>query len=146
MALFGQSGPKVVHTDDDTESLLDEAGMSFLLLTADDLNKALIESGVADISARRTICENTLFSLAYRFDAGWLVEGRNKLFTKLCFAERGPVGPDSNLGALHTLHVATGAVSMHESVMGVVAQYFEDYEEGRNIDPPLRHGSYDIEN
>lgn len=132
----------IEHTDENTVEFLDDAGMSFMLLTTHRLNQVLQENGIENPIIRQEICGSFMFDFAYNLDAGWLIENDKKLFPKICFAERVKANDDENLGSLETLHIPTEASSWHEYAHGVVSQYFEDNEEHQ---PDIRTGSYDNE-
>jgi hypothetical protein len=132
----------IKHTHPHTTDFIDEAAMTFMALTVNRLNRALIENGVSDSEKRQEICGSFLFEFAYRHDAGWQLEQDKKLFPVVCFAERAEPDEDSNLGAITTIHIPTEASSWHEYAFGVVSQYFEDYDESVTN---VRTGSYSNE-
>lgn len=132
---------QVEHTDKNTVEFLDDAGMTFMLMTVHRLNDALKNAGVRNKATRQDICSSFLFELAYHHDAGWLIYEGRKLFPMIAFAERTPAEKGENLGAVQTLHVPTDASSWHEYAHGVVSTYFEDDKEA---EPDVTFGSYDI--
>ena len=130
---------KIVHTDENTCDLLDEAGMAYMALLTHELNATLERNGVKSAARRQEICSEFLFNFAYQLDAGWFVHADLKLFPKVCLAQRTEPGENENLGAIATLHVPTDASSWHEYASGVVSEYFEDDDEAA---PQIRTGSY----
>lgn len=128
-----------VHEDDNTIEFLDEAAMTFMALTVHRLNSALTESGVDDAALRQEVCAKFLFEFAYHHDAGWLIQGGQKLFPLVTFVKRREPKEDENLGKIEDIHVPTLASSWHEYAHGVVSQYFEEDSEG--VDE-ISFGSY----
>ena len=131
----------VIHDDTDTLELLDNAAMSFMVLTVSRLNTALLENGVTSSDSRKSICAAFLFQFAYQHDAGWLLEGGLKLFPLVAFAERDDARRQS-LGGITKLHVPTLASSWHEYAHGIVSQFFEDDSESTG---DLPFGSHNVE-
>jgi len=130
---------RVVHDDDDTLELIDEAAMTFMALAVHRLNAALVEGGVANSEKRQEICASFLFEFAYNHDAGWIEHEGRKLFPIVTFAERAEPAGDENLGKIDALHVPTPVSSWHEYAHGVVSQVFEE----DNEDPKsIKFGSY----
>jgi hypothetical protein len=143
MALGRKRKPmRVIHEDSDTIEFLDEAAMTFMALTVHRLNGALTESGVDDAALRQEVCARFLFEFAYHHDAGWLSQGRQKLFPLVAFAKRQDPKEDENLGEIAEIHVPTPASSWHEYAHGVVSQYFEEAAE--SVDD-ISFGSYSEE-
>jgi hypothetical protein len=133
----------IKYADENTLEFLDYAGMSYMTLVVHNLNKTLIDNGIESSSARQAICGSFLFNFAYNQDAGWLIEGDEKLFPKVCFIERAKPIQDENLGAIEGINIPTEVSSWHEYAYGVVSQYFEDDDEQLSA---IRYGSYDTEN
>lgn len=133
---------EIKHTDEHTIEFIEHAAYSFMTLLTHDLNFILKQNGVSEKNIREKICSDYLFELAYDFDACWFIEGKRKLFTKVCFAERAKQNSKSSLGEIETLHLPTEAIAWHEFILGVV----EDFFEGGEKKPKIKIGSYDNEN
>jgi hypothetical protein len=133
---------QIEHSDPDTLEFVDSAAMSFMALTINRLNEALVANGVGDVEVRKNVCASFLFEFAYHHDAGWLVHDNRKLYPIVSFAERAPLREGENLGAISRLHVPTDASSWHEYAHGVVSQFFDDDQEQV---AQIKFGSYDLD-
>ena len=120
---------QIEHTDTHTLKVVDYFAMSFMALTVNRLNEALVANGVGDVEVRKKVCTSFLFEFAYHLDAGWLVHDNRKLYPIVSFAERAPIRDEENLGAISRLHVPTDASSWHEYALGVVSQFFDEDQE-----------------
>ena len=90
------------------------------------LNEILKNSGVADPSIRRSICENYFFSAGKFIDSGWFADQDRRFRPGTYFAEIGPHGKET--GAVYLPDPAVGTM-YHEYAHGAAAWLFDDHGE-----------------
>lgn len=90
------------------------------------LNEALRESGINDLTLRRSICETYFSNSGYFLDSGWFTEEGRRFRPCIYFAEIGADGRET--GNVYMPDPSVGTM-LHEYAHGAAAWLFDDHAE-----------------
>ena len=90
------------------------------------LNEALRESGINDLTLRRSICETYFFNSGYFLDSGWFTEEGRRFRPGIYFAEIAADGRET--GNVYMPDPSVGTM-LHEYAHGAAAWLFDDHAE-----------------
>jgi hypothetical protein len=107
------------------DHIYEEIAATYQCLEFERLNEILKKHGL-DVTVRREICEEFVFSSGVFFDQFWFEAEENKMLPRICFLE---MSTELDSAEDHTLFIPCEDFSFHEYAYGNSSWYFDEHNE-----------------